>query len=57
MGIIYYHLTLLNPTNRDLSSIEVKALADTGAMHLCTPEHIALQFGFNEQEKREVTLL
>jgi clan AA aspartic protease len=56
MGITHTTLTLINPTKRDLAPIEVKALADTGAMHLCVPEHIALQLGLVEQEKREVTL-
>lgn len=36
--------------------MEVRALADTGAVHLCIPEHIALQLKLDEQEKREVTL-
>ena len=31
------------------------ALADTGALHLCVPQHIALQLGLEEVEKREVT--
>jgi clan AA aspartic protease len=53
MGIT---LTLANPIRRELESIEVIALADTGAMHLCIPEHVALQLELAEKEKREVTL-
>lgn len=30
------------------------ALVDTGALHLCLPEHIVLQLGLKELEKREV---
>jgi clan AA aspartic protease len=56
MGITYTKLVLANPVKKDLTSIEVKALADTGAMHLCVPEHIAIQLQLAEQEKREVTL-
>lgn len=49
-------LTLSNPVRRDLHSLEVRALADTGAVHLCIPEHVAIQLGLEEQEQREVTL-
>ncbi len=56
MGIAYVALTLSNPVQRNLQSIEAKALADTGAVHLCIPEHVAIQLDLTEQEKREVTL-
>ncbi len=56
MGIAYAALTLSNPVQRDLEPIEAKALADTGAVHLCIPEHVAIQLELTEQEKREVTL-
>lgn len=56
MGIAHTPLTLANPIRRDLESIDVIALADTGAMHLCIPEHIAIQLKLEEKEKREVTL-
>lgn len=47
-------LTLSNPVHRELAALEAPALADTGAMHLCIPEHVALQLQLAEQEKREV---
>ncbi len=56
MSITHTKLSLRNPVKPDLTPIEVKALADTGAMHLCIPEHVALQLQLVEQEKREVTL-
>lgn len=56
MGITYAELTLANPVQANLSPIKVRALADTGALHLCIPEHIALQLELPEKEKREVTL-
>ena len=34
----------------------MSALADTGAVHLCIPEHVALQLQLQELEKREVVL-
>lgn len=36
--------------------MEVEALVDTGALHLCLPEHVAIQLQLEELEKREVTL-
>ena len=56
MGIARTTLTLASPVRRDLVPIQALALADTGAMHLCIPEHIALQLDLKEQEIREVTL-
>jgi len=56
MGITRTELTLANPIRRELDPIKVLALADTGAMHLCIPEHVALQLELTEKEKREVTL-
>ena len=56
MGITRSTLTLSNPLNQKLEPIEVKALADTGAMHLCIPAHVAIQLELVEREKREVTL-
>jgi len=55
MGIISAEIQLSNPRNRALLPITVKALADTGALHLCIPEHIAIQLELEELYKREVT--
>lgn len=56
MGIIRTELTLRNPTRPANESIGINALVDTGAVHLCIPEHLAIQLGLAELEKREVTL-
>ncbi len=56
MGTIHAEITLANPINRTLEPMTVGALVDTGALHLCVPEHIALQLNLQELEKREVTL-
>jgi clan AA aspartic protease len=36
--------------------LNVSALADSGAVHLCIPEHVALQLQLRELERREVVL-
>ena len=35
--------------------IEVRALEDSGAMHLCVPEHVALQLRLERTSEREIT--
>ena len=56
MGITHTTIMLSNPVKRELAPLEVNALADTGALHLCIPQHVAIQLDLREQEKREVTL-
>ena len=56
MGLIHTQLKLSNPARAELSGIEVTAMADTGAMHLCIPPSVAIQLRLEELEKREVTL-
>jgi clan AA aspartic protease len=56
MGRIRASVTLLNPTEPGLHGLEVSALADSGAVHLCIPEHLALQLQLRELERREVVL-
>ena len=53
LGIIYADIKLINPKNMNLAPLEVRAMADSGALHLCIPEHVAMQFGLEELEKRE----
>ena len=55
MGLSYARLKLANPRLPDLAPIEVNALADTGTVHLCRPEHVVLQLQLEEHEKWEVT--
>lgn len=33
---------LSKPSRPELQGMEVRALADSGAVHLCIPEHIAI---------------
>lgn len=55
MGLITAEIQLSNPRSRDIKPMNVRALADTGALHLCIPEHIAIQLQLEELYKREVT--
>jgi len=54
MGHIYADLTLSNPSKPELRSINIRAMADSGAVTLCIPQHIALQLGLTPTETREV---
>jgi clan AA aspartic protease len=56
MGLVKATIVLKNPGNPTLQPIEVEALADSGALHLCIPEHIRIQLQLDEIDKREVTL-
>lgn len=56
MGIIYTDLRLANDAKPELEEINVTALVDTGALHLCIPEHVAMQLQLKMVEMREVVL-
>ena len=56
MGIIRAAFQFANPANRSLSPVTANARVDTGAVHLCLPEHLAIQLDLKELEQREVTL-
>ncbi len=43
MGHVFAAIALSNPRQPELSPINVDALADTGALMPCIPEHLALQ--------------
>ena len=40
MGLVKAKLALKNPRKPDLQPVEVNALADSGAVHLCIPPHV-----------------
>jgi len=54
VGFVKAELILKNP--RSGTSIHVTALADSGALLMCIPQHVAIQLDLGELEKREVTL-
>jgi clan AA aspartic protease len=56
MGLVRTTVTLANPKRPDLAPLEVEALVDTGAVHLCIPERVAIQLDLDEVERRQVTV-
>jgi clan AA aspartic protease len=56
MGLVTAKLQLSNPGKPSLKPIEVAALADTGSVFLCIPEHVRLQLQLEIYETREVKL-
>ncbi len=56
MGLSLPMIELRNPRYPELTPLQVQALADTGSVHLCVPEHIALQLRLVEYDRKEVTI-
>ena len=56
MGHVFADIVLSNPRRTELEPLKIKALADTGALMLCIPEHIALQLNLETESTREVTV-
>jgi clan AA aspartic protease len=56
MGLVRTTVRLANLARPDLDEIDVNALVDTGALHLCIPRHVALQLGLSATSQREVRL-
>ncbi len=56
MGHVFAAIALSNPRQPELSPINASALADTGALMLCIPEHLALQLRLETESVREVSL-
>jgi len=56
MGLVNGHVALRNPRLPDLDPVDVLALADSSATHLCIPEHVQVQLQLEEIDSKEVTL-
>lgn len=56
MGHAFADLELSNPRTPSLQPVRVRALADTGALMLCIPEHVVVQLGLEAETEREVTV-
>jgi len=56
MGLVNGKLFLKNPRLPDLDPVEVVAMTDSGALHLCIPEHIQIQLRLEAIDSKEVTL-
>lgn len=57
MDLTNAKISLRNPRLPELESVEIDALADTGAVHMCVPPHIQLRLRLEETDKKEVTLV
>jgi clan AA aspartic protease len=56
MGLVNAKIVLKNPREPEIAPIELEALADSGAVHLCIPEHVRIQLKLNEVDKKKVIL-
>ena len=56
MGLVSAKIQLENPKEPKLKGIKVDTLVDSGAVHLCIPEHLQIQLKLEEIDKKEVTL-
>ena len=56
MGLTNARIQLRNPKLPDLEPVEVDALADTGAVHLCIPSPTQIQLKLAQVDEKEVTL-
>ena len=56
MGLVNADVVLRNPRKPDLAPVTVPALADSGSLHLCIPEHVRIQLELEEIDKKEATL-
>ena len=56
MGSVDAKIQLRNPRRPELEAVEIDALADTGSVHLCIPQHINIQLGLEEKDTKEVVL-
>ena len=56
MGLVNGKVLLKNPRLPELAPVDVLALADSGAVHLCIPEHVQIQLKLEAIDNKEVTL-
>ena len=56
MGLVYADIELANARNDGLAPLSVNALVDSGAVHMCIPQHVALQLDLPVLDQRGVTL-
>jgi clan AA aspartic protease len=54
--LIYTEIQLTNLLAPEIKPYSANALVDTGALHLCIPQHISLQLKLKQLEEREVTI-
>src|SRR6267378_1311020 len=56
MGFVNGKVLLKNPRLPELAPVDVVALADSCAVHLCIPEHVQIQLKLEAIANKEVTL-
>ena len=56
MGHVFADIELSNPRQPTLEPVKVNALADSGALMLCVPEHVANQLDLEMESMREVSV-
>ena len=56
MGLVSGKVVLKNPRLPEMEAVEVDALADSGAVHLCIPERVRIQLKLETIDSKEVTL-
>lgn len=56
MGLTNAKIQLRNPRQAELGAVEVEALADTGALHVCIPAHVQVRLKLDAVDHKEVTL-
>jgi clan AA aspartic protease len=56
MGLVSAKVILKNPRLPDLEPVEVHALADSGAVHLCIPENVRRRLHLEAISEKDVTL-
>ena len=54
MGLAYAQLTLKNPCNPALRSVQARVLADSGSVYLCLPADVAAQLELEEIDRKVV---
>lgn len=56
MGLVFADIELTNARDDALAPLTVNALVDSGAVHMCIPQHVATQLALPVQDRRGVTL-
>ena len=56
MGLADPKIQLRNPRRPELEAVEIGALADTGSVHMCIPQHVRTQLRLEEKDAKEVIL-
>ena len=56
MGLSNATIQIKNPKLPELKAVEIEALADTGAVHVCIPPHVQTQLKLDPIDEKEVTL-